>query len=667
MAESNLIGNEIPSANPARLPALGAPELSVEFLAALKEICEVLLGRRGSTWDRAVTFRDLQAGGLGGFIPGMVGSAAIFNPATGQITTDGGASFDIDAAIRESAAYKDLLTKIGSAEELENLPQQVAAQLREAITQLARERKADIRSLEGKLQNEQQSLAWRLTEITASLNEAAAGAREYNAAYADSLRAVAIRVETVAAALDTAGGGVIAQELLEATADAVEGLKGQYSLKIQTNPTAGQPPVIAGIALSVEDPIAGPGTSSLVFLADKVGFYTSGGTLNPFSISGNQVMVTNLIAKSLRVIMADGTTVLDAGKTLAEQTASNPNLVPFPTGWPTFSGGGYANRNSNSVFSNGEFIGLGGLATAGTYVAAESPPCGIPAGAPVTVSFDASCDSGTRLLSLNFYGPNVDTAQFQTTLTTTFKRYVWTITLPNHADVPKAILRMWSTAAGAQIIISNIKVEQGYSATPLGDNIITAANAKNRVFIPYLSALSAFFGSAQLGIGGALWAGQPDYDTGTGLRLGTDGSGNPYLSMRSANGKYVRIRPSTDTFEMNAVRLTNPDLVLATRSGSISSNPGTSFTHSRNVSGGYCGTHTASINNAVNPAYSWSISSPYPQATFYLVGQSQAACSIYVTGKGAVSGDEVSATATCVMTDGGVSVVRTVDVFVSLT
>lgn len=543
------IGNEIPSPSAVRLPGLGAPELSVDYLRKLQEIVESLLGRRGSTWDRAVTFRDLQAGGLGGFIPGAgFAVPALFNPGSGTITTPGGA-FDIDAAIRESAAYKDLLTKIGSAEELANLPEQIRRQLEEALIDVARENGAAIRQSENKLHNEQVSLAWRLDEITASLNTAAAGVREYNAAFADDVRAVATRVEQVAADLAAGGGGVEVQEQLTAISDAVDGLKGQWSLKIQTNPTSGQPPVIAGIALSVEDPIAGPGTSTLVFLSEKVGFYTENGTLNPFSIVGNMVTMTNVRARSLRVEADDGSVILDA-RPLAQQVASNPNLVPSPLGWPTFWGGGYAIRNTNTVFNNGEFIGLAPLATAGAYVSAESPPCGLPAGATVTVSFDASCDSGTRLLNVNFTGLNLDTAVFQQTLTTTFKRYVWTVTLPNSVDSPNAWLRMWTTAAGAQIIISNIKVEQGGKATGWEDSIITATNAKNRVFIPNLAALSAFFGNIEIGAGGALRQGQTAYDNGIGLFLGAKANGSAALSMATNNGAKFLCDPENNVLKM---------------------------------------------------------------------------------------------------------------------
>lgn len=238
--------NEVPSPNAARLPGLGAPELSVDFLAKVKEIIEVLLGRRGQAWDRAVTFRDLRDGAAGGSAIGVAGAVpAVFDSGTGQVVTGGGA-ISLDQSIRQSSAYRDLLTMIGSEDEFEDLSTEISQQISDALIRVDTER-----------------------------------------------RALATRVQRVAAEME-AIGAVQIQERLTAIADDIEGLKGQWSLKLQANPVNGEPPVIAGIALSVEDPIAGPGTSTLVFLADKVGFYTAGGTLNPFSIVGNKVVMTNI-------------------------------------------------------------------------------------------------------------------------------------------------------------------------------------------------------------------------------------------------------------------------------------------------------------------------------------------------------------------------------------
>lgn len=405
MTDLAAITNEQMPTSPARLPALAAPELSVAYLAQMKEILESLLGRRNSPWDRAVTFRDLQAGGLGAFLPGgaaATASPAIFNPGTGQVTTSGGATFDIDAALRESSAYKTLLLRIGSVEELADMPEQVRMQLEQAITALARERQADVHTVESMVQHQQVSVAWRLDEITASLNQAAAGARQYNAAYADQVRAVATRVEQVAAELAAGGGGVEVQEQIQAISDAVEGLKGQWSLKIQTNPTNGQPPIIAGISLSVEDPIAGPGTSSLIFLAEEFGFFTEGGSLNPFSIVGNDIVMNGNVRIDGTLDFNGLTLAINAAGTTAEWinvTGPNRPADNATVGAPanTYVGGtlaqtveanaaagaGIANRPAfsvNQIEPQYYTVGRVSSANVGTYSATFANPEGAVGG-----------------------------------------------------------------------------------------------------------------------------------------------------------------------------------------------------------------------------------------------------------------------------------------------
>jgi len=550
MGDLTTLPNEnLPPAR-GRTPALPAPELSVEFLARLKEIVEVLLGQRGSSWDRAVTFRDLNTAGIASFVDGPAG----YETGGFQAAGDQSAAAQVDTLIRKSKAYRELTAKVGALQTLEGFPDEIRTQLSLALTDLARDRQADIQSVERRIQTDSLSMASRLTELTASLEGTAAGVREFDSAYADGLRAVALRIEQVAAEIDGGGSAEIEQRL-EAVADLVEGLSAQYSLKVQTNPVNGQPPVIAGISLSANSPVAGPGTSSLIFLAQAIQFLTDAGAVAPFSIVGNQVKVTNLIAQALKVIMEDGTVVLDASKTLAQQTASNPNLVPNCMGWPFTTGPASRNRNGDPRFGDGQYFALS--PGADPYIGVDSPPMGIPAGAVYTVSFDAYCINGTRQLNADVYaGPGFDSNGIGPTIDATMRHYKFTETAPNNADAPLARLRLAAgPASSGTIIIANVKVELGAKDTAWSDDIVTTANAKNRVFIPYLAALSGFFGSVELGTGGALWSGQPDYDVGNGLRLGTDAAGNPYLSMRSASGKYLRIRPSTDTFEFNGVTL----------------------------------------------------------------------------------------------------------------
>jgi hypothetical protein len=300
-----------PSGAGARLPALGAPESSPEFLARVKEILETLLGRRGSSqWDRAVTFRDLYESGLaqpGGFGAGAGGAGAVLAALPPSIYAM--MLTRMEADLRNSAVFKTLQRQIGSLDDLAIFPDEIRSQLTQAIADVARQRQADIQTVEHKIQTSALSMASRLTEITASLNQAAAGVRSLDAAYADQMRALATSLTQVAASLGNLGGVTVEEKFL-AQADVNDGLLGQWSVKIQLD--ADGHPIIAGIGLSVEAPVAGPATSNLVFQADKFGFFSNGGAVMPFGIDGttgqvfiNGALLINAGGKTLGGVVDD--------------------------------------------------------------------------------------------------------------------------------------------------------------------------------------------------------------------------------------------------------------------------------------------------------------------------------------------------------------------------
>jgi hypothetical protein len=291
-----------PSGDGARLPALGTPELSTDYLARIKEVLEILTGRRGaSQWDRAVTFRDLYRMGVtaGGGFGGMAASEAIQGDATARRL----AAFE--QSLRSSAAFRELQRAIGSADDLAVFPEEFRVQLQQGLADVARQRQADIQTIERKVQNSQMSLASRLTEVTAALDQTAAGVRDFNGAFADANRAMATSLKQVTARLNDVGGVTIEEKFI-AQADAISGLLGQWSIKIQSGTDAN--PVIAGIALSVEGPDADSTTSSLVFLADKFGFFTAAGAVMPFGIDGT---TGNVYVNGALLVNAGGTS-LDA-------------------------------------------------------------------------------------------------------------------------------------------------------------------------------------------------------------------------------------------------------------------------------------------------------------------------------------------------------------------
>lgn len=260
----------------ARLPALppipqGVDAATRSFMEAVKERLEVRGGERGNPYERGVTVRDLQEAGLAGQV--LVGSAARGRP--GLVVVDEAGRYspmtpdDFAQAIRDLQLYKDLLKKLDDPTRFDGLPDEVRELLLKDIAQEAAERGAAVERIEKILQSETSSLAILIEEVTASVAGAQAGIRTLEFATAQAGRAVSGQVTQVRARLDNFGGlGASVEQTLLATADAVEGFKAEYFLKVQ----AGNK--LAGFSLSaVEDP-EGNSSSAFLVLADRFAIIT---------------------------------------------------------------------------------------------------------------------------------------------------------------------------------------------------------------------------------------------------------------------------------------------------------------------------------------------------------------------------------------------------------
>lgn len=325
-----------PSGERAKLPALGAPEATPEFLGRVKEAIEILAGMRGgagSNWDRAVTWRDLydQNGNSTGWSLGGQSGSPIAGMSAGSYQQ---LISRLQADLMASSAFRELRRAIGSAEDLASFPEEIRIQLEQRLSDLARQRQADILSVDRKIQTGSVSMASRLTEITASLEQAASGIRTLDATYADKVRAVATSIKQLVARLDDVGGVTIEEKFIT-QADLIDGLLGQWSIKIQTG-TDGNP-VIAGIALSSKGPNADETTSSLVFMADEYGFFSPNGTVMPFGID----TATGNIYVNGQLLVGTG------GKSLATLTDSMINFVGEFASAPAV-----ANYRANDVYKN---------------------------------------------------------------------------------------------------------------------------------------------------------------------------------------------------------------------------------------------------------------------------------------------------------------------------
>ncbi len=361
-----------PAGDRALLPSLGSPELSVEYLAKVKEILESLLGRRtGSQWDRAVTFRDMYGVnnlGQGGAF--MSGGFSLRNENGIQLDQYDEFMREIERKVRASAAFKSLQNSIGSVNDLLIFPEEIRNLLTIRLEDLARERLADVRTTTRALQTQKSSFASMVTELTSALDDNVAAIRRVDTTYSDSTRAMAASILEVTARMNDINGdesSVTIEQKFLAQADVNTGLLGQYSLKIVSGTAAN--PVIAGMAISSETPIEGPTTSDIVFLADRLSFFTSLGNIPPFiadatglTVNGDVRINGNSIIKgTLNVYAADGVTlVLSAGGLQAgfEAPGTKNNQVSISaTGVLSGAGGGQVTALPTVDLGDGTFFG----------------------------------------------------------------------------------------------------------------------------------------------------------------------------------------------------------------------------------------------------------------------------------------------------------------------
>ncbi|MFA5567470.1 MAG: DUF1983 domain-containing protein [Trueperaceae bacterium] len=304
----------------AKLPALppvktGNAALDA-FLAAVKERLEVREGARGDILESVVTKRDLEALGLvitgrGGTTRGGTGGGDLVirlpGGGTGTITVD-----DLVRRIRNTALFRSLVDGPNDPSRFNAFPDEVKRLLLQSIAEEAARRGADIRRMEQTIQTLNRSLAMRVDEVTASVSGSASGVRQTVMAYADQSRAMAAEVTQLQARLNDVGGVTIEQALI-AIADSVDGLSGEWYVKIQ----AGNK--VAGVGLSaVEDP-DGNSDSAFIVLADKFAVVTPTDTIAdplnppanriPFAIDGNQLVING----NLKINTSSGATLNELG------------------------------------------------------------------------------------------------------------------------------------------------------------------------------------------------------------------------------------------------------------------------------------------------------------------------------------------------------------------
>ena len=326
----------------ARLPALPAvnaqdPSLR-NWISAVAERLEVREGSRGNPFERAVTLRDLEAATAG--LVQITDSGKPDPNAANTIPLGNGlsASINIDRfieSIRNTRLFRDLLKRLDDPTRFDDLASEIRTVLLRSIADEASRRGADIQRVDTKIEDVNRSLAMTVQEITAALGSNAAGIREVQASYVSSTEATATKVTQLESSLgnyyqDGSAGRVRLEEQLTTQANYVNGLRGQYTLKIQAGGA------LAGFGLAASE-VNGVPESAFIISADKFAIvapnYSGGLTFNP---SANHVpfgVDTNGIYMNTNVYVRGQMRVDTGGKTLADGLRGSLDLAAMGTAW----------------------------------------------------------------------------------------------------------------------------------------------------------------------------------------------------------------------------------------------------------------------------------------------------------------------------------------------
>lgn len=326
----------------ARLPALPAvnaqdPSLR-NWISAVAERLEVREGSRGNPFERAVTLRDLEAATAG--LVQITDSGKPDPNAANTIPLGNGlsASINIDRfveSIRNTRLFRDLLKRLDDPTRFDDLASEIRTVLLRSIADEASKRGADIQRVDTKIEDVNRSLAMTVQEITAALGSNAAGIREVQASYVSSTEATATKVTQLESSLgnyyqDGSTGRVRLEEQLTTQANYVNGLRGQYTLKIQAGGA------LAGFGLAASE-VNGVPESAFIISADKFAIvapdYSGGLTFNP---SANNVpfgVDTNGIYLNTNVYVRGQMRVDTGGKTLADGLRGSLDVAAVGTAW----------------------------------------------------------------------------------------------------------------------------------------------------------------------------------------------------------------------------------------------------------------------------------------------------------------------------------------------
>ena len=412
----------------AKLPAL--PPVTVDdaglqrWIQSVTERLEVREGSRGNLYERSVTVRDLETA-----LRNLTAEGDTVVQSNGDLKIKiGGMNATISVqqfadAIRQTRLYRDLLTRLDDPNRFNTFPSEIRNILLKSIAEEAAQRGADIQRLETKIQDANRSVAIKVEEVTAALGVNQAGIREVQAAYVNSTQATATQVTQLESSLgnyyqDGTPGRALLEEELTTQVSFVDGLRSQYTLKVQAGGA------LAGFGVAAEE-VNGVPSSAFLISADKFaivapnysGGLTTSPNLNniPFGVDASGVYINGQVR-----INATGLELQQVSRSLSLTAPTNVFKQDSSGSW---------DGTSITITANK----LGGLTA-------------IPAWSVLSGSYGGSLPSGNAL-SVSRTSMNTDVVVFSATATQDGFNYSDDFTIARLSDGSNAITAILSNDA----------------------------------------------------------------------------------------------------------------------------------------------------------------------------------------------------------------------------
>ncbi|THJ32417.1 DUF1983 domain-containing protein [Lampropedia aestuarii] len=255
------------------LPSVATGNASLDaWLRAATEHLEVRGGARGNDAERALTQRDLKELKAAADALGGVASQEADAGQTVPIVLPGGgsASIAIDAfekAIKDTKLYKNLMMRLDDPRRFDDLRGEVREELLRDLAKEAASRGSAITSVEKLIQEAYLSLVMRINTVTSAVGDAASGVRQTAFATSENGRAQAGIINQLSASLgnyyqDGTPGRADLEQQMTVTADRMEGLRAQYTLKVMAGGA------LAGYGIAAEE-VNGQPSSAFIIGANK--------------------------------------------------------------------------------------------------------------------------------------------------------------------------------------------------------------------------------------------------------------------------------------------------------------------------------------------------------------------------------------------------------------